>query len=1167
MRAPDDPNTAGPRQVDRICDEMAASRPRRQTRDIDAELVRARARKRLFGSDVEPVKLGKFHIHERLGRGGMGVVYKAYDIELDRMVALKLLRRDGPGGHGDHGTNDSAHQRLRREARALARLSHRNVVPVYDAPEIDGDVVVVMELVVGQTLRQWLGAKQRTWRELLDKYIAAAKGLSAAHRAGIVHRDFKPDNVLIGSDAEVRVADFGLARGTRDTQPPSDGTPPHGAESSPRGPLSLDVGLTVTGIVVGTAAYLAPECHALELADATADQFSFCVALYEGLFGTHPFAGDDIGAIIANIQSGAIIPPRSDREAPRWLREVVARGLAKNPKERWPSMAALIAALESDPARKRRQRRTALLIAAVVTTVILGLGWMARDAMLDSERRARDATRMEVAARFANDPTTQLVLFRGVENPRDTPGWTEAVSSVLRNEIAESLFEGHKNAVTAVAFSPDGQWLATASRDDSARLWRFGTLADPIVLNGHTNDLTALAFSPNGQLLATASDDGSARVWKTGSNEPPLTLEDHEGAVQSVAFDRDGQTIATASTDHTIRLWNADGTKRLGNADGTSLSSVLKGHGGKVNTVAFSMNGERRLITSSDDGMARIWLLDGTGASIPLNGHAGSVVSAAFSPDGALVVTASTDRTARIWSASHGRLVATLDGHGSRVTAALFSPDGTLVATASADNTARVWQSDGTGPVRELIGHSRAVTAVAFNHDSTRLATVSKDGTARLWDTWASTPAIVLRGHLGDLDDVAFSPDGKRVATAGAGDYDARIWSVRPWAKNAVFGRHSEDIRWVKVSSNGTRALTASKDDTVRIWTLDGSRRPVVLQGHTDDVYQAHFDLEGRRVLTASRDGTARIWNADDGREFVKIEAHDGAVTNALYDRSGTRVITGSAGGATRIWDAATGAKIRDLLGHENRIFRIELCIDDARILTLAKDDTARIWNIRTGAEIVSYPKQRGLYTGSCSPDGKHIATAADGGKVTIWRVDGGLVHELPGHSDTVASVRFSPDGTLLLTGSKDGTARLWSVKTGQEVTMFRTGGGQLNNNEFSPDGTRVLTGSLDGIGRMWDISGTSRPIVLSGHEQAINHGVFTPDGKRVLTVSRDGTLRLWRDLEPISDIGAALWQATTYCTSVGFWRARLGFDREQAQREHAYCRARVTEAYEQHRQ
>jgi hypothetical protein len=311
--------------------------------------------------------IGRYTILALVGKGGMGEVYAAYDPELDRKVALKLLLGARTGGDG------RSQARLLREAKAIAKLSHGNVVVVHDAGAFQDRVFVAMEFVDGRTAKDWLAEAPRSRREILEVFTAAARGLAAAHAAGLVHRDFKPHNVMVGKDGGVRVMDFGLAREIGGAgEDGADGPVP----AAPAGP-EVTGRLTHTGEIVGTPLYMAPEQFLGSATDERTDQFSFCVALYQALYGAHPFGGgESVQEILGRVVAGEVQAPAGKHDVPAWLRRVLLRGLNVDPAGRWPSMHALIEALGRDPARARRRwaaiAGVAILVAAAAATLLRG---------------------------------------------------------------------------------------------------------------------------------------------------------------------------------------------------------------------------------------------------------------------------------------------------------------------------------------------------------------------------------------------------------------------------------------------------------------------------------------------------------------------------------------------------------------------------------------------------------------------------------------------------------------------------------------------------------------------------------------------------------------------------------------------------------------------------
>jgi tetratricopeptide (TPR) repeat protein/predicted Ser/Thr protein kinase len=359
--------------------------------NLDKELVKASVMARLFHGMVQPTHIGRFTLIKRIGAGGMGEVYAAYDEQLDRKVAIKLVRPDADPG---------ASQRLVREAQVLARLSHPNVVQVYEVGTIADRVFLAMEFIRGQTLRDWLGQQDavpepQRWRRVLDTFLAAGRGLAAAHAAGLVHRDFKPDNVLIGADGRVCVADFGLARvasaslvvgATLDAAP--DAAPEAMPDTAP-GPARRASAvaqptdsLTRSGTLMGTPAYMSPEQWHGRPSDSRSDQFSFCVALYEALYGIHPFAAGERAKLRERVIAGGCKEPAETTLVPAHIWTILQRGLAAAPADRCPDMDSLLDALSEDPRQRWRRRTAAMLLLA--TGALIGGGGIALHAASES---------------------------------------------------------------------------------------------------------------------------------------------------------------------------------------------------------------------------------------------------------------------------------------------------------------------------------------------------------------------------------------------------------------------------------------------------------------------------------------------------------------------------------------------------------------------------------------------------------------------------------------------------------------------------------------------------------------------------------------------------------------------------------------------------------------
>jgi len=409
-------------------------------------------------------RVGRYTLLDQVGEGAMGMVFAASDPELERKVAIKLLRP----APGETGSTAAGQARLLREAQAMAKLSDPNVVPIYDTGPFQNGVFLAMELVEGETLRAWITKGVHPWPDVLRLLRQAGLGLSAAHRAGIIHRDFKPSNVLIGKDGRARVGDFGIAR-SKDAPPPvplADVPPPTTApargpsEAPTLGPetpsTSLTHPLTIAGSLMGTPGYMAPEQYRGELATALTDQFAFCVALFEALYGKRPFAGHSLEEASANTLAGRMAPVPKDSKVPAWVHRIVLRGLALAPSERHASMDALLAALGDDPSVKRARRWRLVAAALFATSLIAGTGlWVRHHNQLcagasrqlgntwDAAASARVRAGLEgTHLRFSASTAQSVVSLLDAYAARWVAAYTEACEATqLRGEQSEQVLD------------------------------------------------------------------------------------------------------------------------------------------------------------------------------------------------------------------------------------------------------------------------------------------------------------------------------------------------------------------------------------------------------------------------------------------------------------------------------------------------------------------------------------------------------------------------------------------------------------------------------------------------------------------------------------------------------------------------------------------------------
>jgi tetratricopeptide (TPR) repeat protein len=465
--------------------------------------------------------LGRYVLLDLLATGGLGQVYTAYDPELDRRVAIKLLRPV----RGDTRPDAEAQRWLLREAQAMAKLSHPNVVPVHDVGMFGDHVFIAMELVDGQTLTEWLRERERGWREVRDLMLGAGLGLIAAHDAGLVHRDFKPGNVLVGREGRVRVVDFGLARAVAG---PRDRASPVSLQAS--SPRLLEEELTKTGVIIGTPAYMAAEQFTGRDIDPRADQFAFCVTMYYGVYGVRPFEGRDIVALREAVLAGDVIPPPTGKSVPAWFRRAILRGLRPDPADRFPSMRALLEALTKDR-RQRRVQWVGLLFSAAAGAAVATVALWPEPTQTDRanvETIVEQARAAAARAHFIYPPTEDPELPSAYERVLELEAMqgsaselADAAATDLRHEFADTLVrlgDAYWDREGGAPFAADYYGAAVMFDPDAPRaaermLLTPGQLAS-LEHKARTGEFSSAELAAAETLVALADDDDDARREK-----------------------------------------------------------------------------------------------------------------------------------------------------------------------------------------------------------------------------------------------------------------------------------------------------------------------------------------------------------------------------------------------------------------------------------------------------------------------------------------------------------------------------------------------------------------------------------------------------------------------------------------------------------------------------
>lgn len=585
------------------------------------------------------------------------------------------------------------------------------------------------------------------------------------------------------------------------------------------------------------------------------------------------------------------------------------------------------------------------------------------------------------------------------------------IDSYTKEEVQTALYqavsglreynrlEGHISGVNSAIFSPDRSLIASASADNTIKLWHpDGSLVK--TLSGHEDVVNSVSFSPDGQMIASASQDKTVKLWSR-DGQRLANLLGHQGVVNSVSFSPDGQIIASASTDKTVKLWSRDG----------KLLKTLQGHNGAVLSIAWSTDGQT-IASGSADKTVKLWSRDGKLLKT-LQGHDDAVKSVAWSSKG-LIASGSLDQTIKLWNLE-GKLLRTLSGHSAGVTSVSFSPNGNTIASASTDETIKLWSSEGV-LLGTLKGHNNWVNSVSFSPDGHTLASASRDKTIKLWH-WDD---ILLRKPKSDDDDwitsISFSP-GDRTLAAASRDKTVKLFS-RDGKLLRTFTGHQGQVWGVSFSPDGQVIASASKDKTVKLWNPDGKLLNT-LQGHNDTVLSVAWSPNSQIIASASKDKTVKLWSRD-GKLLNTLQGHQDAVNWVSFSPDGKLLASASDDKTVKIW-STDGKFLYNLTGHSRRVNGVAWSPDSQVIASVSIDSTVKLWS-RDGDLLNTLAGDGDSFISvSFSPDGKTLAASSDD-KVRIWNREGTLLIALKGYETELTSVSFSHDGKTLAAGSGNGT-------------------------------------------------------------------------------------------------------------------------------------------------
>ncbi len=1087
---------------------------------------------------VLPRPFGEYVLEREIARGGMGVVFEARQASVNRTVALKMIKTE-------QLASSSEVQRFLIEAEAAANLDHPNIVPIYEVGRSEGCHYYTMKLIDGGNLHHSGKRYVNDLKSAVKVIIKAARAVHAAHMHGILHRDIKPANVLLDSNGDPHVVDFGLAKR-----------------------LNQDSGITLTGAVLGTPTYMAPEqtLGVKGVVTTASDVYSLGAILYELITGKPPFRGDSPMEILLQVYEKEPERPRSFNPLiGRDLETICLKAIEKRPKSRYRSAEALADDLtnwlEGRPISARpvgklsrmwmfcvREPVLSGLAAALVLALASGT-IVATYFAVSSELQRRSAlfekrlsdhrtytAEINLAQQAWREGETELVVQRldrqiptrlGVEDFRGFE-W-----HYLRRLCSLSLrtLQWRGNRASDVAFSADGRRIAVAGgapgKPGEIKILDAVTGKELFSIHGSRARTAALAYSPDGRLIASCSGamapldsripsemfspvgpggPGLGSIER-GGPPPDRPLPKGELGDQSArrrpADQGPGPPPPGGPPPHgpvELKVWDASTGKEVFN---------LVGHRLDVRAVAFSPDGLRLASAGGDsrawqEGEIKIWSMDNGVHERSLEAPPARVNSIAFSPDSRRLAAVglgkgeSTDTlglpgVAKVWDLSNGAVVWEAADPDTPFFGLAYHPKGGSIAISGGKRgragEVQVRESESGEQTLVIHGHSTHIFKVIFSPDGKRLATAGRESVVRIWDYPSGLEAMSLRGHSGDVMGIAYSPEGRRLASVG--------WDM-------------DDPR---------------QPAELKIWDAYTTHESLQLLGHERSISSLVFSPDGKSVISADFAGALKVWDPTKARAELTFSTPSGPVF-AIAAADGALAVAGGGykkHGFVEIWDYETGKRLGELEGHSDRVIALAASPKGGLLASAGLDREVKIWNIYKLTLIKALPRSTAPIRGlAFSPSGTTLAAATNDGMIELWDVENGKKRfEIQAHSPTAACVAFSPDGRTIVSGGSDHQVKLWRVKDGALFSTLVGHSAPVRSVDFSPDGKRIVSGGLDLKVRLWDAVVGREILELDGHSGPgpVTRAIFSPDGGRIASGGWDKAVRIWDSSPPTPEI------------------------------------------------
>lgn len=951
-------------------------------------------------------RFGDYELIEEIARGGMGVVYRARQLSLNRIVAVKMLL------FGQFSSDEFV-RRFKAEAAAAAALQHPNIVAIHEIGEHAGMHFFSMDYVEGQDFGRILRERPVPARQIAGWLRTLARTVHYAHERGVLHRDLKPSNVLLDTAGHLRLTDFGLAK-------------------------RLEAGSSVTASdqMVGTPSYMPPEQAAPDRGPAgpASDVYSLGAILYHMLTGRAPVVADSLAStLLAVLHEDPVSPRLLNRSIPRDLETIALKCLQKNPQRRYASAEALAADLDRYLQGKPIQARP---------TGPLEKAW------LWCRRKPATASAIALLAVIAVGAIFTANHLSGLNR---ATRWDAYVGEMNRahqewndQHYAEAFF--HLQRQVPRGTKPDLRGF------EWRHLWQLTRGNCSARLPWHQDVVSWLGFAPDGQSLATFGWDATngVQVWDLAKQRTRFALRE---ATAIGGFSADGQWLVTGRADHSIAVHAAESGQPM---------SVVPNAG---ELVAFA-SAAKRVVTVDENQIFTVRQLPSGEALMSLTNvtrrflDAGRNAPVTLSPDGRWLAAVrpgdpsdARDRGVELWNIETRTLEKVLP-QVRQIRLVQFAPASQVLAIADGDGEVTLWNWTEDAP-RTLKAHSLPVQALAFSADGQTLATGAFDESIKLWDVPTLTrKPETLTGQLGAVWSLAFSPDNRQLAS-GSRDMPIHLWNLKePKTPPAITNINADKVGNFVFSPDSRLMASGCKDRHVRIWDVATTTEKHQLRGFG---YVVAFSPDGQRLLVADAAGSAHWWEFSTGQRLpVPSYGQLGEITVAEFSPDRRFAALGHKSGDIQLLEVNSGRVLGTYAGHHDAVLSLTFTPDGRRFASGGRDKEIRLWDINeTNQSRQVCAEHKGGVPGlAISGDGRRMASGCSANTIKFW--DLGRLDQSLGarswHRAAIRALAFSPDGERVASGSEDRSVKLWDFSSRRELGSFDFDA-PIRTVTFSPNG------------------------------------------------------------------------------------------------------------------